>query len=902
MTQEPTNNRFVERGTPHDAAIETALIGAVLIDATVAPRLAWLTPEHFYTERPRIAWEAIRGLLANGQAADLLTVGDWLEWHTPQLYWEMVDWLMTAPQAVTTSANAEDHARIILKHAQARDLIRLAGEIAGMAYQGKVDEAVGLSMQRLARMEANTAVDRTKTYRQWLAEARADAEQRQAGNAPVIRTGFADIDSWLGGFEPGQLILIAGRPGSGKCLSGNMLIDDPQTGERLTIADYVQHMRPQVIGISETGALRSTAVTAWMDNGIKPCFRVTTRNGRSIDVTAEHPLLTVQGWQKLSELQVGDGIAVPTSIPVFGRDESLPLDIVRLLGYYLAEGSCTKASPGFTNADPEIVADFKGIIGRHFPSLKIREERGITFYASHTRTKGTPFTMWQNPVRELLTEHGLYGKLATGKRFPSIAWKWPKAYLAEFIRAVMSCDGSIYMKSGRPYIEFGVASPEFAQDMHHALLRFGIISKYNKCAKNAWRVMIFEAASCQRYQQEIGWIGEKTRRFTDHVWKIEPRLSNVGHVPKAIWPILTAAATAQGISLNRLAFNVGETIHIGHSTGYNTHKERTLPRYRLAAYAEALDNLHLRTLSSPDIYWDIITSIEPIGDQQVYDITVPDGSNFIAQDIIVHNSALGLALARRIAGRFQHLGQGGSVDIVTMEMSAISQARRLLSLRAEGTFTTGDMRRGFRNDYNDVDLIGWARFLKSLDQEAHDAGDSLYIREDVVSTEQLHLHVLRAKQERGLKVLVIDQLNLMSDEHKDETQRIGRISTALKRLAMRHGIVVICLTQLNREVEKRQDHRPQLADLRQSGELEQNADIVLGLYRPAYYNPPEEHDPPAYAEYAELLGLKARDEEANVSLVLRFIPSAASFTDWTFEGDIESVVTAKEGNEGRKSA
>lgn len=262
-------------------------------------------------------------------------------------------------------------------------------------------------------------------------------------------------------------------------------------------------------------------------------------------------------------------------------------------------------------------------------------------------------------------------------------------------------------------------------------------------------------------------------------------------------------------------------------------------------------------------------------------------------------SALGLAQARRMAGRFQHIGQG-AIDIVTMEMSAIAQARRLLSLRADGTFTTGVMRQGFRQG-DQFDVMGWHRFLKAYEQEAHEAGDALHIREDVVTTEQLNLHVLRAKQERDLRVLVVDQLNLLADEHRDETQRIGRISAALKRIAMRYEIVVICLTQLNREVEKRADHRPQLADLRQSGELEQNADIVMGLYRPAYYYPPEEHDPAEYAEYAELIGLKARDEEANIMLPLRFIPSSAAFDDWSY-GDIDELVAAKERSEGRKSA
>ncbi len=257
-------------------------------------------------------------------------------------------------------------------------------------------------------------------------------------------------------------------------------------------------------------------------------------------------------------------------------------------------------------------------------------------------------------------------------------------------------------------------------------------------------------------------------------------------------------------------------------------------------------------------------------------------------------SAMGLSMARRIAGRMRYLGQRAAVDIVTMEMSAISQARRLIASRAGGSFSTGAMRRGFRTTYDAVDVSAYDQFLTALHQEMEDAGDHLFIRDDVVTTDQLNTHVMQAKQQRGLQLLVVDQLNLMADEHRDETQRIGRMSAALKRIAQRHQIVILCLTQLNREVEKRSDHRPILADLRQSGELEQNADIVMGVYRPAYYQPPEPDDPPYYAEYAELLGLKYRDGETNVSIPVRFIPVSATFTDWTMEVDLDTLVAAKE--------
>jgi replicative DNA helicase len=84
----------------------------------------------------------------------------------------------------------------------------------------------------------------------------------------------------------------------------------------------------------------------------------------------------------------------------------------------------------------------------------------------------------KNPVTLWLTQLGLMGKAAKDKFFPPCVWKWSRCYLAEFLRALMSCDGSIYSGQGHPLIEFTVASPQLAADLHHAFVRFGIMAKY----------------------------------------------------------------------------------------------------------------------------------------------------------------------------------------------------------------------------------------------------------------------------------------------------------------------------------------------------------------------------------------------------------------------------------------
>ena len=97
----------------------------------------------------------------------------------------------------------------------------------------------------------------------------------------------------------------------------------------------------------------------------------------------------------------------------------------------------------------------------------------------------------------------------------------------------------------------------------------------------------------------------------------------------------------------------------------------------------------------------------------------------------------------------------------------------------------------------------------------------------------------RLKAEKGLDLVIVDYLQLMSIEGKTEgrQQEVSALSRMLKQLAREMECPVIVLSQLSRAVEQRMDHRPQLSDLRESGAIEQDADIVMFLYRDEYYNP-----------------------------------------------------------------
>lgn len=140
-------------------------------------------------------------------------------------------------------------------------------------------------------------------------------------------------------------------------------------------------------------------------------------------------------------------------------------------------------------------------------------------------------------------------------------------------------------------------------------------------------------------------------------------------------------------------------------------------------------------------------------------------------------------------------------------------------------------------------------------------GDRLLIDEKSQTTSDLWRKVASAKPD----LVVVDHIRLLSDKNESEVRRLGEITWNLKRIAKEFNIHVLALAQLNRQLESRQDKHPTLADLRDSGQIEENADLVLGLHRDREYLEYQMHKSPA-----DLVVLKFRDGPAPQLIKLEF--------------------------------
>lgn len=169
-----------------------------------------------------------------------------------------------------------------------------------------------------------------------------------------------------------------------------------------------------------------------------------------------------------------------------------------------------------------------------------------------------------------------------------------------------------------------------------------------------------------------------------------------------------------------------------------------------------------------------------------------------------------------------------TVALFSLEMSKEQLVNRMFSL--ESNVDAQKLRTGQLNDQE------WERLIES----AGVIGKSNLIIDDTpgISISELRSKCRKYKLEHNLSIIMIDYLQLMTGSGRSESrqQEISEISRSLKALARELNVPVVALSQLSRAVEQRPDHRPMLSDLRESGAIEQDADVVMFLYRDDYYN------------------------------------------------------------------
>ncbi|WP_375622198.1 MULTISPECIES: replicative DNA helicase [unclassified Bartonella] len=229
----------------------------------------------------------------------------------------------------------------------------------------------------------------------------------------------------------------------------------------------------------------------------------------------------------------------------------------------------------------------------------------------------------------------------------------------------------------------------------------------------------------------------------------------------------------------------------------------------------------------------IKTLDEKMGGLQASDLIILAGRPGMGKTSLATNIAFNIANAYNHNANIQE-NEGGVVGFFSLEMSSEQLATRIISEQTE--VSSSDIRRGNISDEQFSKIIRAVNQLQKAPLYIDQTGG--------ISITQLAARARRLKRQHGLDILFIDYIQLMTSSSKrsseNRVQEITEITTGLKALAKELNIPIIALSQLSRQVENRTDKRPQLSDLRESGSIEQDADIVLFVYREEYYLKNEE--------------------------------------------------------------
>lgn len=463
----------------------------------------------------------------------------------------------------------------------------------------------------------------------------------ERGNyAPDVLAAYDHIVEDLNTESPcGRLAIFAGEPGTGKCVVKGTQVMDAVSGLLRPIEDIVRN-KGRVPSFDRDQGIVFTTPSAWVHTGIKDCLQVTTKAGHSLGATPEHPLLTPDDWKRLDEIQPGMFIATAASVPFPEEKAHIPDAHVVLLAALLAEGGYTADHVSFTNEDPAIIEAVNKALecmGGHLHQYTYMKPFEWRVSSPKTEENGR-----LSKIRAFLNRYGIGHEKSPDKSIPDIVFRLGPDQLATFLGMLWSCDGSIEKKQGD--ITLGMASRIIVEQVQHLLLRFGIRSTVKSRTIrrkgqqfHSWRLRVI-ATSREQFAKTIPMTGIKADRVAKLKFYENPNDDLV--------PLTEKLRATIGALYDRHLDGGGSFVEMGRILGWdiktiskNTVLRREhVSRRMLGAFIEVTGAQELAWLIR--VRWEKVVSVEAIGPQEVYDLTVPETHNFLAQDIVAHNTYL----------------------------------------------------------------------------------------------------------------------------------------------------------------------------------------------------------------------------------------------------------------------
>ena len=778
---------------PQAVPLEEAILGAIMLDKDALPVvLDIIQVKSFYTEAHQHIYQSMRNLFDKSSPIDLLTVTEELR-KTGTL--EVVGgpaYLVSLTNKIASAANIEYHARIISQKAIQRDLITVSTKIIRDAYEDTTDvfnllDEAEQGLFNITQQNMNQGFQHMGKLAATVMTQLEELSQKEEGLTGVP-TGFTELDRLTSGWQRSDLIIIAARPGMGKCLGKgtNVLmfdgtlkkVEDVVTGDLLMGDDSsartvksIARGREKMYWIRQNKGIDYRVNESHILSLKRSRTEGAHQNGDVLNITVKDYLTKSDKWKSNYK-----GYKVEVEF----EEQNTELSPY-FLGLWLGDGTSVKSQ--ITSADEEVVTYLDSYATTLGLELKIYHKDAnkcpqYTISGDYTGNKGYSLQRELTTIGVLNNKHIPQNYLinSTQKRL-------------ELLAGLMDSDGHYLVQSNG----------------------YEIAQKSEKLAK-----------------------------------QIKFLCDSLGF----------------RVSLKKKKASIK-------SIGYETEV------YRLRIYGD-IDRIPVKIKRKQANPWKSAINWKVTGIQIEYDkvddyygFEIDGNRLFLLEDMTVtHNTAFTLALARNAAVEYEK-----PIAFFSLEMSNTQLVQRILSSEAE--IPSSKLRTGQLEDYE------WQQLNSTIKK----IGEAPIFIDDTpgINIFELRAKCRRLKMKHDIQLIIIDYLQLMTggpdNKNGNREQEISMISRSLKGLAKELNVPVIALSQLSRAVEVRGGaKRPQLSDLRESGAIEQDADIVSFIYRPEYYSIMEDDEGNSLKGITEIIVAKHRNGSLN-TVNLKFIPQFTKFAD-----------------------
>ncbi|WP_253732036.1 replicative DNA helicase [Thermus scotoductus] len=597
---------------PHNLEAEQSVLGAILLDSDVLDELEGLlpSPEAFYAEAHRKIYAAMQTLRSQGKPVDLVTLAEELSRRGELEALGGVSYLVQLSEATPTAAYAEHYARIVAEKWTLRKLIQAAGEAMRLAYEeaGSLDEILDTAGKKILEVALTQTETEARSIRELVHETfeHIEALFQNKGEVSGVRTGFKELDQLIGTLAPGSLNIIAARPAMGKTAFALTIAQHAALKEGIGVGIYSLEMPASQL------TLRLMCSEARIDMNRVRLGQLTDRDfSRLVDVAG-----------RLSEAPIYiDDTPDLTLMELRARARRLrsQYEVGLLIIDYLQLMSGPGAGKQGENRQQEIAAISRGL-------KALARELNVPVIALSQLSRAVEARPNKRPMLSDLRESGCLAgdtlvQLADGSRKP--------------IRELVDRSGFhvLALNEATMKLEAAMVSRAFATGVKPV---FALTTQLGRQIR---------ATANHKFLTSKGWKRLDELRPGD--WVALPRrldvatqqtlgdeeLALLGHLigDGCALPRHTLQQ-ASGLSQRELYRAVGMA-YAG-----STLFRQNLSRDRAVRMAHAVKSVALSQMATSDVYWDKVASIQPDGIEEVFDLTVPGLHNFIANNIIVHNS------------------------------------------------------------------------------------------------------------------------------------------------------------------------------------------------------------------------------------------------------------------------